>query len=202
MAYRNDVEALAARADALGLEVKAKSEELERAAVLLQQARDRAKLPVLDNIRIASPCTADWNAMTGDERVRHCGSCKKDVFNLSALTRDEAEALIRDKAGDLCGRYFQRSDGTILLADCTIGKAKKRKRFVIAAGVVSVFAIGGVARYLDHRTQRTTETLGGQVSFGDQHAVAGGLSFEPPPPPPPVADEPLQEVKGDVERAR
>jgi hypothetical protein len=65
----------------------------------------RCRLPVLDNIRIASPCAADWNAMTGDERVRHCGACKKDVFNLSALTRDEAELLIREKHGDLCGRY-------------------------------------------------------------------------------------------------
>jgi hypothetical protein len=109
--------------------------------------------------------------MTGDDRVRHCGACKKDVFDISALTRDEAEALIRENHGDLCGRYYQRSDGTIILADCTIGTSRKRKRFVIAAGVVTVFAIGGVARYLDHRKQAAlehdlhTQVLGGAVSF-------------------------------------
>jgi len=26
----------------------------------------------LSNLRIASPCPADWNKMAGDERVRHC----------------------------------------------------------------------------------------------------------------------------------
>ena len=30
------------------------------------------KLPLLARIRVATPCTADWNAMTGDDRVRHC----------------------------------------------------------------------------------------------------------------------------------
>lgn len=194
MAYRNDVDALAARASALGFEVKAKSEEVARAATLLSDARARAKLPVLDNIRIASPCSADWNAMTGDERVRHCGACKKDVFNISALTRDEAEALIRDKHGDLCGRYYQRTDGTIILADCTIGKARTRKRFVIAAGVVTVFAIGGIARYLDYKKQRST------VLAAHQGQVLGGaVSFEPPPGEAPArAPTGIQEVKGHI----
>ena len=184
MAYRTDVDALAARATALGFEVVAKTEELERAAALLEEARASAKLPILDNIRIASPCFADWNAMTGDERVRHCGSCKKDVFNISALTRDQAEALIREKHGDLCGRYHQRKDGTIILADCTIDRARKRKRFVIAAGVVTVFVIGGIARYTDHvkakaelATAGATHAMGGAISFAPDraHAVKGML---------------------------
>ncbi len=50
MAYRNDVDALATRASALGLEVQTKSEEVKRAAALLYEARERAKLPVLDNL--------------------------------------------------------------------------------------------------------------------------------------------------------
>lgn len=195
MAYRNDVDALAARATALGFEVKAKSEEVARAATLLSEARERAKLPVLDNIRIASPCSADWNAMTGDERVRHCGACKKDVFNLSALTRDEAEALIREKHGDLCGRYYQRKDGTIILADCTIGKSRKRKRFVIAAGMVTVFVIGGITRYLDHRH----DTMMDHEGHHDQ-VLGGAVSFEPAP----VAMQPHAVVKGKfvVERTQ
>ena len=184
MAYRNDVDALAARATALGFEVVAKTEELERAGALLEDARARAKLPILDNIRIASPCFADWHAMTGDERVRHCGSCKKDVFNISALTRDQADALLREKHGELCGRYYQRKDGTIILADCTIGKARKRRRFVIAAGVVTVFAIGGIARYVDHAqvkaeiaTEGATHVMGGAVSFTPDgvHEVKGQI---------------------------
>jgi hypothetical protein len=187
MAYRNDVDALAARATALGFEVKAKAEEVARAASLLSEARERAKLPVLDNIRIVSPCSADWDAMTGDERVRHCGACKKDVFNLSALTRDAAEALIREKHGELCGRYYQRKDGTIILADCTIGKSRKRKRFVIAAGVVTVFVIGGITRYVDHQHDATMDHEG----HHDQ-VLGGAVSFAPAP----VASQTLDVVKG------
>jgi hypothetical protein len=121
MAYRDDLTALSARHDALATEVAGKTRELEESRRLLDQAQARARLPVLDNIRVAAPCTADWNQMTGDGRTRHCGECKKNVYNLSGMTRDEAEALLIDRNGDLCVRYFQRTDGTILLADCAVG---------------------------------------------------------------------------------
>src|SRR5574338_1406661 len=138
MSYRNDLEALAARHDALAAEVATKTQELDATRQLLDDARQRARLPVLPNIRVATPCSADWNAMTGDERVRACGACNKNVYNLSDMTRDEAEALILEKEGRLCVRYFQRKDGTILLKDCTVGIAQKRKRRLFAAGAAAV----------------------------------------------------------------
>ena len=143
MTYRNDVDALAARTDALAAEVKSKTRELDSARSLLDEAVAKAKLPVLPNIKVATPCMADWNAMSGDERVRACGSCNKNVYNLSTLTREEAESLIVEKEGRLCVRYFQRKDGTILLKDCSIGIQQKRKRRVLAAGVVALLG-GGV----------------------------------------------------------
>lgn len=75
----------------------------------------------LESIRVASPCDADWNAMHGDDRARFCPSCAKNVYNLSALTKVEAEALLLEKEGKLCVRYFQRPDGTLLTQDCPIG---------------------------------------------------------------------------------
>lgn len=143
-AYRDDVEALDARHAALSHEVAAKTRELAEAARLLDDARTRAKLPVLDNIRVASPCSADWAKMTGDERTRACADCNKNVYNLSNLTREEAEALILEKEGKLCVRYYQRADGTILLKDCSIGVGKKRRRRWIAAGAAALLAgVGG-----------------------------------------------------------
>jgi hypothetical protein len=94
MTYRNDLQALAARHDALATEVAAKTKELDAAKQLLDEATQRAKLPVLPNIRVATPCRADWNNMTGDERVRACAECNKNVYNLSNMTRVEDEALI------------------------------------------------------------------------------------------------------------
>ena len=53
------------------------------------------RLPVLANLRIATPCAARWQDMVGDERVRFCPSCLRDVFNLSAMTHYDAEELVR-----------------------------------------------------------------------------------------------------------
>lgn len=156
MTYRSDLDALAARQAALESEVARSTRELDDTRRLLDEARARARLPVLDNIRIASPCRADWNEMTGDERVRACGTCHKQVFNLSALTRDEAEALIVERAGNLCARYYQRADGTILLADCEIGARKRRRKALLAAGALALLAGGGAAYGLVQRFDRVT----------------------------------------------
>src|SRR5258706_11446069 len=102
--YRDDLAALAARADALTADLAHKQRELADGSRLLDEARTRVKLPVLDNIRVASPCTAPWDNMVGDDRVRHCARCDKNVYNLSGMTRDEAEMLVAGKHA-LCVRY-------------------------------------------------------------------------------------------------
>lgn len=146
-AYRDDLEALSLRHAALATEVATKTKELTAASELLADAKARARLPVLDNIRVATPCSADWSKMTGDERVRACGDCKKNVYNLSDMTRFEAEALIVEKEGKLCVRYFQRADGTILLKDCVIGVKRKRRRRLFAFGAAALLAGGAGLAY-------------------------------------------------------
>ena len=99
----------------------------------------------LNNIKIASPCSQDWNEMIGTERRRFCGECKLNVYNLSGMSRDEAENLLQDSEGRLCVRFYERADGSVLTKDCPVGwQAIKRRvsRFSTAAvsllfGVVS-----------------------------------------------------------------
>ena len=55
----------------------------------------------LKNLKIASPCTAEWDGMTGNERKRFCGECKLHVYNLSGMTRYDAENLLRLSEGRL-----------------------------------------------------------------------------------------------------
>jgi hypothetical protein len=155
--YRDDVAALDARHAALSHELQAKTRELAEASRLLDEAKTRARLPVLDNIRVATPCSADWASMTGDERTRACAGCKKNVYNLSNLTREEAQALIVEREGKLCVRYFQRHDGTILLKDCSIGVGKKRRRTLIAAGAAALLAGVGGWIVLANRTTEAFE---------------------------------------------
>ena len=145
MAYRDDLAALSARHDALADEVTQKTRELEASRHLLEQARARAKLPVLDNLRVATPCTADWNKMSGDDRTRHCGDCKKTVYNFSGMTREEVEALVIEKNGDLCAHYYQRHDGTIVFRDCALDIKRRRSSRWIAAGAATLLASGAAA---------------------------------------------------------
>jgi hypothetical protein len=179
MTYRDDLTALSARHDALSTEVAHKTRELEHAAQLLDDAKARARLPILENIRIASPCTADWSRMSGDERVRHCGDCKKNVYNLSDMTREEAEAVIIAKEGRLCVRYYQRKDGTILLKDCTIGVSRKRRRRLVAVGAIAMLAGGGVQVW---RSLRPSEAPMGEIEATSHDVIMGDMEESPVQP--------------------
>ena len=91
----------------------------------------------LETIEIKSPCAMDWDRMAGDERARFCRACKLHVFNLSEMTRPDAEALIRRKEGHLCARFYQRPDGTILTKDCgAVVAARQRRTFVATVAVL------------------------------------------------------------------
>src|SRR5258708_34877204 len=71
----------------------------------------------LKHVDIAAPCSADWSQMTGNDRVRFCGQCNLNVYNLSDMTRREAESLISSSEGKLCARYYRRSPGTVFTND-------------------------------------------------------------------------------------
>src|SRR5215204_1355455 len=90
----------------------------------------------LDEVRIAAPCPADWGKMVGDERVRFCGSCQLNVYNLSGMSRREAEALVTNAEGRLCVRFYRRADGTILTRNCPVGLSAVKRRVTRVAGSV------------------------------------------------------------------
>lgn len=95
----------------------------------------------LSQLTIASPCPEDWSAMSGDDRVRHCGRCDRAVYDLSTLRRDEADALLEAHGeAPLCVRYYERQDGMIMTADCT---HRQRRRLLEGTAVVLVLAAAG-----------------------------------------------------------
>ncbi len=99
---------------------------------------------LLSRTRVATPCRADWSQMTGDDKSRYCGSCKKNVYNLSAMSGKEAAALIREKEGNLCIRYYQRADGTVMTQDCPVGVAAVRRKITRAFAAVVVGVASGM----------------------------------------------------------
>jgi len=65
-----------------------------------------------NTLNISEPCPADWSAMSGCETKRFCAQCTKNVHDLSAMTRRDAEVLVSSEK-DLCVRYSLRPDGEI-----------------------------------------------------------------------------------------
>lgn len=101
----------------------------------------------LNNVKVASPCSQDWNEMLGNERKRFCGDCKLNVYNLSGMTRDEAENLIMNAEGRLCVRFYKRADGSVITQDCPVGWAKVKQRtqvFVTAAASLIFSFLGAI----------------------------------------------------------
>ena len=117
----------------------------------------------LNNIHIAAPCSADWNQMYGDNRKRFCGECKLNVYNLSGMTKSEAENLILSSEGRLCVRFYRRNDGTILTKDCPVGwKAIKRRVSGISAAIISMMIgiFGGIFAFNQSKTTSNNQVMG------------------------------------------
>ncbi len=99
----------------------------------------------LEAIQIASPCDAAWSDMAGTERMRFCHLCQKTVYNLSAMTKEQAEKLIRQKEGRLCVRLYRRRDGTVLTSDCPVGLRAARRRVALWVGAAAACFLALVA---------------------------------------------------------
>lgn len=159
----------------------------------------------IQRVRVASPCKADWDTMEGNERARFCRLCNKHVYNFSAMTPDEIATVVRAKEGRLCARFYQRPDGTMLTADCPVGRRRQRRRdwFGLCLGVLGMLAAGaGIAAVSDQlhgsaaSQQTILATLQGKIraifrpstplvncrvpTMG-KFAVMGDVVFVPPP---------------------
>jgi hypothetical protein len=105
----------------------------------------------LNHVRVAAPCNVDWDSMFGDERKRFCGQCQLNVYNLSEMTRSEAETLVARSEGRLCVRYYRRRDGSIITQNCPVGlRAIKRRlsRVANAIGSTVLTFFAGMGAYL------------------------------------------------------
>ena len=88
--------------------------------------------------------------MFGNERVRFCGQCSQYVYNLSAMTREQAEDLVLRHEGQLCVRFYKRKDGTIITNNCPVGlralKAKynSTKAIILRAALMFLAYLGAL----------------------------------------------------------
>jgi hypothetical protein len=143
---------------------------------------------ILGRVRVAAPCSQSWEWMEGDDRQRHCSACKLNVYNLSGMTRKEAETLVSSAEGRLCIRYYQRRDGTIITQDCPVGIRAIRKRVATAASCAlvmfsSLYAFAARAANMnpEEAEQYTFQNIKDRVRQSEP--IRTIVNYLDPPPP-------------------
>lgn len=155
-------------------------------------------------IRVAKPCHRDWDKMTGDQRARFCADCQLTVYNLSAMSTEEARDLIREKEGALCVRFYQRTDGTVLTRDCPVGVAK-RQRTVIAAAGAAIASAAGLAAFALTGSEPQAPTCGYPVEATATTTPATAADAAPTAPTTPTDEswiEKRRQQLGGREKSR
>ena len=143
----------------------------------------RPELDPVDRIEIPTPCSVPWDSMHGDQRVRHCGSCRKNVYNVAELTRAQALELIASRE-PVCVRIYRRPDGTVVTNDCWSRLRAARRRgmwaflvmlvIVAWAQVAAMFVgVAGLRRLIPYR------------AIGSSTPAPVMIAPSPPSPSPP-----------------
>ncbi len=146
---------------------------------------------ILGSVRVSSPCSASWERMEGDDKVRHCESCKLNVYNLSGMGRKEAEILVAQSEGHACVRFYRRPDGTMLTNDCPVGIMALRKRMAttVACAGVMFLSLCSYASTIAHRVPAELKPESGPLTPYEQarqvEIIRLVLDRLYPPPPPP-----------------
>lgn len=145
----------------------------------------------LTNLKVAKPCSESWEEMYGTDRKRMCGKCELNVYNLSAMTRAEAEKLIINTEGRLCARFYRRADGTVITKDCPVGlrAARKQVRKFWSATVSLVMALFAGIGIVSMTTREDTVVMGdisyeqpygeplmGNVAVDDDYVTMGEVA--------------------------
>jgi len=142
----------------------------------------------LDHLRIASPCPANWEQMTGDDQVRFCDLCNLHVYNIARMTRNEAEALIADTGTRICTRLYRRTDGTVITRDCPVGLRAARRKVASVAGAVFAAVVSLCAAVLAQKPsskdkssckQQVTITRKLGESASDNRGMLKGTILDP-----------------------
>jgi hypothetical protein len=68
----------------------------------------------INKIQVSRPCSADWESMAGNDRMRFCTECEKHVFNLSQMTPREIKSLVLETGGKFCARVTRDADGSVV----------------------------------------------------------------------------------------
>ncbi len=131
-----------------------------------------SKKSFIDSIEVSSPCTEEWDQMTGTNKIRFCSHSAKDVNNISEMTRGEAMRLIRASDGKICVRYYRdpRTDRPFFMKPL---HQIARRTPGIAAGVMTASIAFSAQSYA-----QSTESIDPPQVVNAERVVVDGTGVE------------------------
>jgi hypothetical protein len=132
-----------------------------------------------------------WQDLQGDDRVRFCGKCRLNVYNLADMERDEIDRLVRRTEGRLCGTLYMRGDRTATIQKCRGAAIRKKVRALLTLG--TLLLLGATSWFF--RTQIKLDRAVCPPLVQDAldwidpppsrpMRLMGEIACPPPPPPP------------------
>ena len=142
----------------------------------------------LDQIKVVSPCSTDWDRMSGDEKKRFCSECDKFVYDFSQMTRRQVEAIVSVHRGRMCARITRRPDGSLVTLEAPPVHpiVARRASPVVNATLAAILGLGVPANALNVDVSAAqlivrsdADGRSARTPFGGGEAVVGGTVFDP-----------------------
>jgi len=142
----------------------------------------------LDQLKVVSPCSTDWDRMSGDEKKRFCSECDKFVYDFSRMTRKQVEAIVSIHRGQMCARITRRPDGSLLTLETPPAHpiVARRASPVVNATLVAILGLNAPANAINVDasaarliTHADADGKGAKTPYGGGEAVVGGMVVDP-----------------------
>lgn len=157
-------------------------------------------MKLLERVVVAAPCPMSWENMSGDDKVRHCSGCSRNVYNLSAMSDSEAESFLQVNGSSQCLTFYRRSDGTVMTDNCPRGLKAIRDRIKlwsrVAAGFLASMVTLGVSAAAQQSSERVQKSLQNQQKTSHPAPGVGGAVWIAPP----GSDGQAQAPKNNLDR--
>jgi len=132
-------------------------------------------------------------------------SVPREVPRLRQALEDSRRQIleIQERIGkELCVRFYQRTDGTIMTEDCPVGVTKRRrKKLALAVAGAGAMALAATSMLLRNDTCRTQGAVAYQPTENDT-PVMGEMAAPPviadPTSPPETVTPPTPHVMGSI----
>jgi hypothetical protein len=147
-----------------------------------------AKKRRLDQLKVVSPCSTDWDRMSGDEKKRFCSECDKFVYDFSKMTRRQVEAIVSIHQGRMCARITRRPDGSLLTLETPQVNpiVARRASPVVNATLAAILGLSVPANALNAEVSAAqlivrsdADSNGAKVPYGAGEALVSGIVLDP-----------------------